>query len=178
MTNAFTGEIRLFGNNFAPRDWATCDGQLLSIAQNSALFAIIGTYFGGDGRVTFALPNFQGATGIDQGTGSGLSTYVMGEQTGSANVTLLQSEMPMHDHAVNTRTPGTGTQGKNAPSNTAFLGFSSPASVFNDQVPSPSTALSPLSISTNGSSLPHDNMQPYLAILFCMCLYGIFPSRN
>ena len=111
MTNAFTGEIRLFGNNFAPRDWATCDGQLLSIAQNSALFAIIGTYFGGDGRVTFALPNFQGATGIDQGTGSGLSTYVMGEQTGTPNVTLLQSEMPMHNHAVNTRTPGTGTQG-------------------------------------------------------------------
>lgn len=174
MTNAFIGEIRLFGNNFAPRDWATCDGQLMSIAQNSALFAIIGTYFGGDGRVTFGLPNFQGRTGVDQGTGAGLSTYVMGEQVGTPNVTLLQSEMPMHNHPINTRTPGSGTQGKNAPSATAFLGFSSPAAVFNDQVPSPST----MAITTNGSSLPHDNMQPCLAILFCMCLYGIFPSRN
>lgn len=178
MTNAFIGEIRLFGNNFAPRDWATCDGQLLSIAQNSALFAIIGTYFGGDGRVTFGLPNFQGRTGIDQGTGAGLSNYVMGEQIGTPNVTLLQSEMPMHNHPINTRTPGSGTQSKNAPSTTAFLGFSSPAAVFNDQVPSPSTTLSPTAITVNGSSLAHENMQPYLAILFCICLYGIFPSRN
>lgn len=178
MTNAFTGEIRLFGNSFAPRDWATCDGQLMSIAQNTALFAIIGTYFGGDGRVTFALPNFQGRTGVDQGTGAGLSPYVIGEQTGLPTITLIQTEMPMHNHAINTRGPSGSGQAKNAPSSSAFLGSSSPASLYNDQVPSPSTALSPTAIGTAGSSLPHDNMQPYLAIMFCMCLYGIFPSRN
>lgn len=178
MTNAFTGEIRLFGNSFAPRDWATCDGQLMSIAQNTALFAIIGTYFGGDGRVTFALPNFQGRTGVDQGTGPSLSPYVMGEAVGTQQITLIQTEMPMHNHTVNTRANNTQSQSKPSPSNTAFLGISLPDSLYNDQVPSPSTALSPNTIGQAGSSLPHDNMQPFLAILFCMCLYGIFPSRN
>jgi len=178
MTNAFIGEIRLFGNSFAPRDWATCDGQLLSITQNSALFAIIGTYYGGDGRVTFALPNFQGATGIDQGQGQGLSPYVIGEQTGVPAITLLQSEIPMHNHPIATRLGGTPTQTIQTPTASAFLGGSSPAATYNDQVPSPSTAFSPVAISPAGSSLPHDNMQPFLAILFCICLYGIFPARN
>jgi len=178
MTNAFIGEIRLFGNTFAPRDWATCDGQLMSIAQNSALYSIIGTYYGGDGRVTFGLPNFQGNTGIDQGTGQGLSSYVIGEQTGGSSVTLLQTEIPMHNHTISTLSANTQTQPKNTPTTTTFLGNSAPASLYNDQVPSPSTALSPASISPAGSSLPHDNMQPYLAILLCICLYGIYPSRN
>jgi len=178
MTNAFTGEIRLFGNSFAPRDWAACDGQLVSIAQNSALFAVIGTYFGGDGRVTFALPNFQGRTGVDQGTGLGLSQYVMGEQVGAASLTLIQTEIPMHNHTINTAAAGTATQSVAAPSNAAYLGSSSPAALYNDQVPSPSTALSPMAIGQAGGNLPHNNMQPYLAILFCICLYGIFPSRN
>jgi microcystin-dependent protein len=178
MTNAYIGEIRLFGNNFAPRDWATCDGQILSIAQNSALFAIIGTYYGGDGRVTFGLPNFQGRTGLDQGQGPSLSPYVVGEMTGSPSVTLITTEMPMHNHVLTTESAGAQSQNKPSPSATAFLGNSGPASLYNDQVPSPSTMLAPQTIGIAGGSLPHDNMQPYLAILFCICLYGIFPSRN
>src|SRR6266404_6639525 len=109
MADAFVGEIRMFGFNFAPTGWATCDGQLLPISQNTALFSLLGTFYGGDGKSTFALPNLQGSTPIGQGQSAGLSQYFLGEQSGSDTVTLLQAEMPAHNHNFAVRSSN-GTQ--------------------------------------------------------------------
>jgi microcystin-dependent protein len=178
MSNAFIAEIRIFGFSFAPRNWAFCDGQLLSISQNTALFSLIGTFYGGNGTTNFALPNFQGRTGVQQGTGPGLSNYVVGEQSGVPNVTLSQGQLPLHNHAVNTVTPSTVTQELHAPTPAAFLAGSNPEMMFNDSTPSPATNLAPGAIAAAGGGQPHDNSQPYLVLNFCIALQGIFPSRN
>lgn len=178
MSNNYVGEIRIFGFSFAPVDWAYCDGQLLSISQNTALFSIIGTYYGGNGQTTFALPNFQGRSGVHQGTGAGLSTYDLGEISGAENITLTQGQIPLHSHAINTKNASTATQAARQPSASAYLGGSFPDSLYNDQTPSPATSFAPQAISMSGSSLPHENMQPYLVLNYCICLYGVFPSRN
>lgn len=177
MSNAFIGEIRIFGFTFAPRDWAFCDGQLLSIAQNTALFAIIGTYYGGNGQTTFGLPNFQGRTGVQQGTGPGLSTYDLGEASGTATVSLTQGQLPLHDHVINAK-GGSGTQNGRIPTTAAFIGTSAPDKLWNAAPPSPAAAFAPNAIGINGQGLPHDNEQPYLVVNMCICLYGVFPSRN
>lgn len=176
--DAFIGEVRIFGFTFAPRNWAFCDGQLLSIAQNTALFSIIGTYYGGNGQTTFALPNFQGRTGIHQGTGPGLSSYVVGEESGTETVTLLQGQLPMHNHNVNTISPSTQSQELFTPTSAAFLASSNPEQLYNDATPSPTTNLAPTAITVSGQGLPHDNMQPYLVLNFSICMFGVFPSRN
>jgi microcystin-dependent protein len=178
MTNAFIGEIRIFGFTFAPRNWLFCDGQLLSIAQNTALFSIIGTYYGGNGQTTFAVPNFQGRSGVQQGTGPGLSTYDLGEMSGSETVTLTLGQIPIHAHVINTQAASTATQSAKLPTSNAYLGNSFPDALFNDQTPSPTTSFSPSAIGPAGQSLPHENMQPYLVLNYCMCQYGVFPSRN
>ena len=103
MSNPYLGEIRIFGFNFAPIGWATCDGQILSISQNTALFSLLGTNYGGNGTSTFALPNFQGNTGVHQGQGSGLSQYFVGQQSGTTTVTLNQNNLPQHNHVINTQ---------------------------------------------------------------------------
>ena len=180
MTDQFLGEIRIFGFNFAPAGWATCDGPILPISQYTALFSLIGTYYGGNGTSNFQLPNFQGNTGVNQGTGPGLSTYVIGEQTGTTTVTLLQINLPIHTHTINTQDAGNSTQTLHAPTSTAYLAGSDPDHLYNTQTTTPAATFNPTAISPAGSvsPSPHENMQPYLVLLFCIALQGVYPSRN
>jgi microcystin-dependent protein len=182
MSNQYVGEIRPFGFTFAPRDWAFCDGALQSIANNSTLFAVIGTTYGGDGQQTFALPDMRGRAPMHQGTGPGLTTRVIGQSFGTANVTLLQSQMPAHIHTINAAQTATHGEGllTGTPNSSAYLsnvsgttkGYHGTATV------PPLVAFSPKAISINGGSQPHDNLQPLLAVNYCMALFGIFPTRN
>jgi microcystin-dependent protein len=175
VTDPFLAEIRMFAGNFAPRGWALCDGQLISISQNTALFSLLGTTFGGDGRVTFALPNLQGSAPMQQGQGPGLSDRWLGEIGGEQSVTLLTSEMPLHTHQVNAvDASGDATTPNNALWASAMLGrvgtnmYSSAA---------PSQTMSPSSTGITGGSQPHNNMPPYLCVTFIIALQGIFPQR-
>lgn len=177
MAEPFIGQIILAGFNFAPRGYATCDGQLMSIAQNTALFSLLGTNFGGDGRVTFGLPDLRGKVAIHQGQGPGLTNRTMGENSGQERVTLISSEMPMHNHLVNA----------NAAATTASPVGGFPAAPFVDATgdavngyaaTSSGAVLSPAAIGLAGGNQPHENMQPYLTVNYCIALTGIFPSRN
>ena len=181
MSSPFVSEITIFAFSFAPTGWAFCQGQLLPISQNTALFALLGTMYGGDGKSTFALPNLQGQTAVAFGQGPGLSSYAQGEEVGVPNVTLLTSEMPLHSHffAANT-TAGTTVQ---AAGNQLGVGQggtkqnSYNANIFSTQINLATTGLSPLAVSNTGQSLPHNNMQPYLTLNFCIAMQGIFPAR-
>ena len=171
MADPFVAEIRIFGFNFAPTGWALCNGQLLPISQNTALFSLVGTFYGGDGKSTFALPNLQGSFPIHQGQGPGLSDRVVGEASGSASVTLLESEMPAHTHAlsgVNT------TADAQAPDNNALA--RSPVKAFHAGTPDSSLSFNALGIS--GASFPHNNLPPYLVMNFCIAMQGVFPPRT
>jgi microcystin-dependent protein len=172
MSNQFLAEIRIFGFNFAPTGWAFCNGQLLPISQNTALFSLLGTYYGGDGKSTFALPDLQGMTPMQTGQGQGLSERFLGEIGGSETVTLLESEIPAHIHATVSHTPVTGTASVPGPS--VSLGLTGAAQVFTGTA-APATGT--LGFAATGSSLPHSNMQPYLAANFCIALQGVFPQR-
>ncbi|WPU97009.1 tail fiber protein [Mucilaginibacter sabulilitoris] len=175
----YLGTVLMFAGNFAPRGWALCNGQLLSIAQNSALFSLLGTTYGGDGITTFALPNLQGRAPIHWGQSPGLTNRVIGEASGSENVTLINTQMPQHTHTVSA-SAATGTQASPEGNVLALssdpdvggapLNFIAPASI--------NTTMAPAMISTAGNSQPHNNMQPYLAITFIIALEGIYPSRN
>lgn len=173
MSDQFIGEIRMFGGNFAPQGWALCNGQLLPISQNQALFSLIGTYYGGDGVQTFALPNLQSRVPIHQGQGLGLSPYVMGQNGGTENVTLTTQQMPSHSHPVN----AVGSPGGANRVGGNLLANSSSGNVYNAP-PSDGTTLAAAAIGNNGSSQPHANIQPYLCINFIIALQGIYPSRN
>jgi microcystin-dependent protein len=182
MSNQFVGEIRPFGFNFAPTGWALCAGQLLPISQNTALFSLIGTYYGGNGTSTFALPNLQGSIPLGQGQGPGLSNYVIGEQGGSPNVTLLSSELPGHTHTLpvanaissKTGTPGPGVYlGPTGSRTTAEPAYNTAAEVTGGFVNMLNTAVQPA-----GGNVPHNNMGPYLVINYCIALQGIFPARS
>lgn len=168
----FIGEICMYGFNFAPRGWATCDGQLISIAQNTALFSLLGTTFGGNGQTTFGLPDLRGRVAIHQGTGPGLSSKTMGEASGVENVTLISAQMPTHTHQlIADANPGSSDlPGSN-------LIARSPAGI-PDFGTGTGAVMSPSSIGTTGGNQPHPNMQPYLVVNFCIALEGIFPSRN
>jgi len=173
MLEPFIGSIVLFCGNFAPKGWATCDGQLLSIAQNSALFSILGTTFGGDGRTTFALPDLRGRVPLHPGAGPGLSSYSLGQSIGSESVTLLATQMPAHNHAV------AAPCSDGAPSTASPVG----AVLANqDQTPffaaSGTAAMAGGTSAIAGGSQPHENRQPLLAINFIIALEGIYPSRN
>lgn len=174
MAEPFVGQVIMAGFNFAPRTYATCDGQLLSIAQNTALFSLLGTQFGGDGRVTFGLPDLRGRTPLHQGQGPGLTPRTMGEQAGSENVTLISTEMPMHNHLVST----TNVAGALGTPNGNFLGAISDTAVSLYRPTADGSVLNPQSIGLAGGNQPHNDMQPYLVINFCIALQGIFPSRN
>jgi microcystin-dependent protein len=178
MSEPFLGEMRIFGFNFPPLNWAFCDGQILSIQQHTALFALLGTFYGGNGTTTFALPNFQGRSGVQQGTGPGLSTYAVGELTGERMVTLTLGDLPLHNHAINTKASGAVTQAARIPTPQAFLGTSSPDALYNDATPNPTTMFAPATIGFAGGGQPHDNLQPYQVVNFCISLAGIFPSRG
>jgi microcystin-dependent protein len=171
MTDPFIGEIRGFGGNFAPRGWSLCQGQPLSIAQNSALFSILGTTYGGDGVTTFALPDLRGRVPIQQGTGPGLSNYALGQQTGTETVTLNTTQMPSHNHAL--LASGEDAGNKN-PSGQVLATTTTPAYVATPI----DVVMNPLAINNTGGNQPHNNLQPLLAINFIIALVGIFPSRN
>lgn len=174
MAEPFLGQVIMTGFNFAPRGYASCDGSLQSIAQNSALFALLGTQFGGDGQVTFALPDLRGRVGIHQGQGPGLAGRTIGEVAGEENHTLLASEMPQHNHllAASSVSGALGTPNGNFPA-----ASSSSQTATYRPTPDGST-LNPQSIGLAGGSQPHENTQPYLVINFCIATEGIFPSRN
>ena len=175
MSDPFLAEIRMFGGNFAPTGWALCDGQLMPISQNTALFSLLGTTYGGDGRVTFALPNLQGATPMQQGQGPGLSPRYLGEVGGEQTVTLLQTEMPTHTHAVSgVAGLGSATSPANAVWGEAGIGRQLDLIYSTAQ---PNTPMNPQSVQTAGGSQPHNNMPPYLCLTFIIALQGIFPQR-
>lgn len=172
MANQFIGEIRMFGGNFAPVDWALCNGQLMAIAQNDALFALIGTTYGGDGVQTFGLPNLQGRVPVHQGQLQGGSNYVMGELAGAESVTPNASQLPVHQHTAQVIT-GAGTQSS---PNGQVLAASDAVAMYTAQPPN--AFLNNAVVQIAGSSQPHDNMQPFLAVTFIIALYGVFPSQN
>jgi len=174
MAEPFVGQIIMAGFNFAPRGYATCDGQLLSIAQNTALFSLLGTTFGGDGRVTFGLPDLRGRVPVHQGQGPGLTNRTMGEVSGSETVTLISSEMPMHNHLVSV----TNVSGALGQPNGNFIGASSNNQTALYRPTSDGSTLNPQSVGLAGGNQPHNNMQPYLVINFCIAMEGIYPSRN
>ena len=169
MASPFLGEIRMFGGNFPPFGWAKCDGQLLAISQNDALFALLGTTFGGDGVSTFALPDLRSRLPIHQGQGPGLSNYVIGQQAGTESVTLTTQQLPGHNHLMNAVTANT-----NSPANAAF--GSGGLSIFKAGPPTANLAAG--SILPAGGSQPHDNTMPFLVVTFIIALEGIFPSQN
>jgi microcystin-dependent protein len=175
MSNPFVAEIRIFAGNFAPTGWATCDGQLLPISQNTALFSLLGTTYGGDGKSTFALPNLQGSAPLQQGQGPGLSLRDLGEIGGEQSVTLLQTEMPAHNH---TAMAASGT-GQPDPTNNAWAsGAKGFGNIYSPSVNASNVQMSPAALSINGSSQPHNNMMPYLCLTFIIALQGVFPPRS
>ena len=172
MSDAFVAEIRIVPFNFAPTGWATCDGQLLPISQNTALFSLLGTFYGGNGQSNFALPNLQGSAAIHQGQGQGLSEYFLGQQGGSEFVTLLESEIPAHTHAMMTASGDPAES--NDPTNFA-MGRAS-LNVFGP--PNNVQGMAFQELSPAGGSLPHNNMMPYLTLNFIIAMQGIFPPRG
>lgn len=167
MADPFIGEIRMFGFDFAPRNWAVCNGALLAISQNTALFSILGTTYGGNGAQTFGLPNLQGRAPMHFGTGPGLTPRNLGETGGSETVTLSATQLPQHNHIVNA-TNAAPNQGSPSGNNWATGNYSATGNA----------AMSGQAIAASGGSQPHENRHPYTVVNFCICLFGIFPSRN
>lgn len=179
MADPFIGEIRAFGFNFPPRGWLLCDGTLVDIRRYTPLFAVIGVNYGGNGTTNFQLPDFMGRAPMHWGNGVGLTPRVIGEAVGEGSVTLLDQEIPAHSHMMFGAGPTAPapTQISAAPSATAFLTNSGPAPAYNNTAP-PNTSLSPRAIGPQGGSQPHNNLQPLLAVNFCIAWEGIFPVRN
>jgi microcystin-dependent protein len=175
MADNFVAEIRIFPFNFAPKGWAFCDGQLLPISQNTALFALLGTFYGGDGRSNFALPNLQGSAPLHAGQGPGLSLRDLGETGGAQSVTLLQSEMPSHSHTVQAD-PNPGFNASPINNTWGGGGGRGRPSAYTPSGPA-NVSMSAQAVSVSGGNLPHNNMPPYLTLNFCIALQGIFPSR-
>jgi microcystin-dependent protein len=165
MSDPFIGEIKVISFNFPPQGWAFCNGQLLPINQNQALFSILGTTYGGDGRVTFGLPNFQGRIPIHQGQG-----FNLGQQGGEVAHTLTINEMPAHNHPA----MGTSTANGSSPNGTVWA----PADGALEYYAAPNTTMNPAAIANTGGSQPHTNEAPYLVLNFIIALVGIFPSQN
>lgn len=175
MTEPFIGEIQLFGFNFAPYGWASCNGATLAIQQNTALFSLLGTQYGGDGRTTFQLPNFVNRAATEQGQGAGLSPRSIGEAYGSSSVALTQMEMPSHSHSLTIYNQPDQSKRTSTPVAGNYLGLPTSGSPF---VPgnTANTQFSPMMIAPSGGGQPHENRQPYLATNFCIALEGVFPS--
>jgi microcystin-dependent protein len=172
----FVAEIRIFPFNFAPKGWAFCDGQILPLSQNTALFSLLGTTYGGDGKSNFALPNMQGNVPMHPGQGPGLSLHDLGETGGSDTVTLLESEIPSHSHAFMVSNQQSDVQ---QPQSSVALGRTVGATPFVTGSPTPALVqMSPNSLSPAGGDQPHNNMQPYLTFYFCIALQGVFPPRT
>ena len=175
MSNPFVAEIRIFSGNFAPKGWALCDGQLLPISQNTALFSLLGTTYGGDGKSNFALPNLQGSAPMQAGQGPGLSLRDLGETAGEQTVTLLQTEMPAHSHPALAATTGGGVT---SPQNNAWAsGLKGHAPAYST-VSNNTAQMNPFATTIAGGNLPHNNMPPYLGLTFIIALQGVFPARS
>lgn len=173
MSDQFVAEMRIFPFNFPPTGWAFCNGQLMPISQNTALFSLLGTTYGGDGKSTFALPDMQGNAPMQPGQGQGLSLRDLGEQSGVESITLLQSEIPVHTHALKASSDAGDLF---APSAATSLAGSTGASAYQPAATN-LVPLAPQALSLAGGGLPHNNMQPYLTLNFCIALQGIFPQR-
>jgi microcystin-dependent protein len=172
MSQPFVGEIRMFGGNFAPRGNAFCNGQILPIAQNTALFSLLGTTYGGNGTTNFALPDLQGRAPMQWGQGAGLTPRSLGEQSGTPNVTLLQTQIPSHNHGAGATSAASGSNNPTAGNfATGGRGRAPFYATLGTPVPMQPTG-------ATGGNQPHNNMQPYLAITFIIALQGIFPARN
>ncbi len=182
MSQPFVGQIIMFGGNFPPNGWALCAGQLMPISENETLFNLIGTTFGGDGQSTFGLPDLQGRVPIHQGQGGGLSNYVIGQKAGAENVTVITQQLPQHTHTLLSNTSGTGGTNQNPVSNailsnvgisggptTPPLAFKAPGGT---QVTIANSA-----VGQTGGSQPHNNIQPVIAVTYCISLFGIFPTQ-
>ena len=170
MADPFVAEIRIFPFNFAPKGWAWCDGQLLPLSQNTALFSLLGTTYGGDGKSNFALPDLQGRAPMHPGQGPGLSLHDLGETGGSETVSLLESEIPGHSHTVRADDfPGTTS----LPTGASLAEFTGAYQGAQNMMP-----MAPETLAPAGGDLPHNNMQPYLTFYFCIALQGVFPPRT
>jgi microcystin-dependent protein len=170
----FVAEIRIFPFNFAPKGWAFCDGQLLPLSQNTALFSLLGTTYGGDGKSNFALPNMQGNVPMHPGQGPGLSLHDLGETGGSETVTLLESEIPSHSHSLNAAAPP-GVVFAGDP--TTAIARSSGGAIYQTSNAG-LVQMNPSAIAPAGGDQPHNNMMPYLTLNFCIALQGVFPPRT
>lgn len=174
MADPFVAEIRIFPFNFAPKGWAFCDGQLLPLSQNTALFSLLGTTYGGNGKSNFALPDLQGRAPMQPGQGPGLSLHDLGESAGSETVTLLESEIPAHSHAlVSLGAPANRTS---PVGNT--IGRPSAGSAFVPPAGAPIVSMSDQALAPAGGDAPHNNLMPYLTFNFCIALQGVFPPRT
>jgi microcystin-dependent protein len=169
MADPFVAEIRIFPFNFAPRGWAWCNGQLLPLSQNTALFSLLGPTYGGDGKSNFALPDLQGRAPMQPGQGPGLSLHDLGETGGSETVTLLESEIPSHSHGV--RATDERGDGTSPVGNYLATGTNMYLSAVNTQ-------MAPETLAPAGGDQPHNNLQPYLTFYFCIALQGVFPPRG
>ncbi len=172
----FIGQLMLVGFNFAPKGWALCNGQLLSISQNTALFSLLGTTYGGDGITTFALPDLRGRSPIGFGQGPGLSNYVQGEASGTENTTLLVTNMPAHNHSI---VANNGTGNTNSPEGAFLAGYGSampPEGPYTNA--SPNTTLNPAAVGVAGQNQPFSILSPFLVLNWIIALEGIYPSRG
>ncbi len=174
MSEPFIAEVRIFAGNFAPRGWAFCNGQLLQIAQNTALFSLLGTTYGGDGRTTFGLPNLEGKAPMHPGNGPGMTPRSLGQSAGEATHTLSATEIPSHTHQLRCADESADT---GEPAN-GLLAESSPLADRQYRSGNPSGVMSAMALETVGGSQPHNNMPPYLTMYFIIALEGLFPSRS
>ncbi len=173
MSSPFVAEIRMFACNFAPTGWAQCNGQLLPLSQNTALFSLLGTMYGGNGKSNFALPNLQDAAPMHWGQGPGLTDRWIGEQSGSSSVTLLTTEIPSHNHAANAHA---GVANSNDAAGKAVARPFGGGLLFTNTASS--APMDPSALATAGGSQPHNNMMPSLVVNFCIALQGVFPPRG
>lgn len=175
MSSPFVAEIRIFPFNFAPKGWAFCDGQILPLSQNTALFSLLGTTYGGDGKSNFALPNMQGNAPMHPGQGPGLSLHDLGETGGSDTVTLLESEIPSHSHAFNVANNNALVQ---LPGPSVSIARARNAEIYQNVTNQNIVQMNDNTIAPAGGDQPHNNMQPYLTLNFCIALQGVYPPRT
>lgn len=175
MADPFVAEIRIFPFNFAPKGWAFCNGQLMPLSQNTALFSLLGTTYGGDGKSTFALPDMAGNAPMNPGQGPGLSLHDLGEMSGTPDVTLLETEIPAHTHAVQANGAAADLQ---APGPSRVLARSSGGNAYHTNTAANLVQMGFQALTPAGNSFPHNNMQPYLTLNFNIALQGVFPPRT
>ncbi len=174
MSEPFVGEIRMFGGNFAPRGWAFCDGQLLAVSQNDALFSLFGTIYGGDGRTTFGLPDLRGRIPIHAGTGPGLSNRRLGAKSGKETETITVDELPNHNHTIS----GNNASGNSAVPTGHFARDATANNLYVTALSATTSTMHPNMLTGNGGSRTHNNLMPFLCVNFIVALFGIYPSRN